>query len=95
MKRKLILGQCLAVLMILCVGSVAVYAEDLSKNGVAYVLLGNEFDQHGVYRLNNYDGDASVRTDPYKLFDLNSMPGKVSGLSANQQKQVFLLAGPA
>ena len=93
MKRKLILGQCLAVLMMLCVGSV-VCAQALSNNGVAYVLLGNEFNQHGVYRLNNYDSSASVRAAPYKLFDLNSMPGKVSGLSANQQKQVFLLAGP-
>ncbi|MBU1105978.1 MAG: hypothetical protein KKB51_04845 [Candidatus Riflebacteria bacterium] len=94
MKSKRFLRQCLAALMILCVGSVAGSAQDLSKNGVAYVLLGNEFNQHGVYRLNNYDAAATVRTAPYKLFDLNTMPGKVSGLSANQQKQVFLLAGP-
>ena len=94
MKRNFFLRQCLAALVIFCVGAVAGYAQDLSKNGVAYVLLGNEFDQHGVYRLNNYDDSATVRAAPYKLFDLNSMPGKVSGLSANQQKQVFLLAGP-
>ncbi len=92
MKKNIILGLCL--MMILCVGSLAVHAQDLGMNGVAYVLLGNEFDRHGVYRLNEYTADAGVRADPYKLFNLNTMPGKVSGLSANQQKQVFLLAGP-
>ncbi|PKL50490.1 MAG: hypothetical protein CVV42_03070 [Candidatus Riflebacteria bacterium HGW-Riflebacteria-2] len=92
MKKNIILGLCL--MMILSVGSVAVQAQGLGMNGVAYVLLGNEFDSHGVYRLNEYSADASVRAVPYKLFNLNSMPGKVSGLSANQQKQVFLLAGP-
>ncbi|KAF1079325.1 MAG: hypothetical protein GQF41_4329 [Candidatus Rifleibacterium amylolyticum] len=92
MKKKIILGLCL--MMILCVGSIAVHAQDLGMNGVAYVLLGNEFDRHGVYRLNDYGTDAAVRADPYKLFNLNAMPGKVSGLSANQHKQVFLLAGP-
>lgn len=92
MKSNFFLGLCLVV--ILSVSGATANAQDLSKNGVSYVLLGNEIDQHGVYRLNNYDDAASVRPDPYKLFDLNTMPGKVSGLSANQQKQVFLLAGP-
>lgn len=91
MKKNIILGLCL--MMILCVGNIA-HAQDLGMNGVAYVLLGNEFDLHGVYRLNDYTPDAGVRANPYKLFNLNSMPGKVSGLSANQHKQVFLLAGP-
>lgn len=61
-------------------------------NGVAYVLLPNEFAAPGVYRLNDYNGQPTPVTNP--IINLNSMPGKVSGLSANQQGQIFLLAGP-
>jgi hypothetical protein len=91
MKRQVYAWQSLAVLLFLCVSMVG-QAQELGQNGVAYVLLSKEFDQHGVYRLNDYDTAANWRANAYKLFNLNIMSGKVSGLSANQQKQVFLLS---
>ena len=60
------------------------------KNGVAYILLSSEFDSPGIYRMNEYDG--SVAENPWRIFKTNTITGKVSGLAANQKKQVFLLS---
>lgn len=73
----------------------ALYADELTiYDGVAYVLMPNEHVLPGVYRLNDYDGSPCAAHAATPLFGLGDMPGKVSGLSANQQGDVFLLAGP-
>lgn len=91
MKFKLNAWLGLALIFII-VGCAGLSAQTVGTNGVAYVLLSKEFNEHGVYRLNDYDSAANWRANPYKLFNLNSMSGKVSGLSANQYKDIFLLS---
>ncbi len=68
------------------------YAEAPVMNGVAYVLLSKDLDNHGVFRMNDYSTGKPFKDDGMKLFNLNTMTGKVSGLAVNQQKQIFLLS---
>ncbi len=69
-----------------------VQAEAPVMNGIAYVLLSKDFANHGVFRMNDYVNGNPLLTSENKLFNLNSMSGKVSGLAVNQQKQIFLLS---
>ncbi|MGM0600306.1 MAG: hypothetical protein ACQETH_10890 [Candidatus Rifleibacteriota bacterium] len=82
-------GLALIFIIVSCIG---ISAQTIGSNGVAYVLLSKEFNEHGVYRLNEYENAANWLNNPFKLFNLNSMSGKVSGLSANQYKEIFLLS---
>lgn len=82
------------LLLLVAVTVFAGAAPPLPQNGTAYVLVPKDIDLiHGVYRLNDYANGAVIQPiDP--LFNLNGFGGKVSGLAANQQNQVFLLCGP-
>ncbi len=69
-----------------------VQAEAPVMNGTSYVLLSKDFDNHGVFRMNDYVTGNPLLTSEHKLFNLNGLEGKVSGLTVNQQKQIFLLS---
>lgn len=65
------------------------------QNGTAYVLVPKDIPLlHGVYRMNDYSTGEKVNPE-LPLFSLGApFGGKVSGLAANQQNQIFLLSGP-
>lgn len=67
-------------------------ADTTVMNGISYVLLSKDFDNHGVFRMNDYANGNPLLTSENKLFNLNGMTGRVSGLAVNQQKQIFLLS---
>lgn len=81
-----------ALLMVIAGMAGTAQAEAPVMNGIAYVLLSKDFENHGVFRLNDYTNGNPLLTTENKLFNLNTMTGKVSGLAVNQQKQVFLLS---
>ena len=90
----------LSAIMLLGINATQCFAEDpvYGKNGVSYVLLSSDFSHPGVYRYNNLDGSvrnsyAAKSTDvKVPLFLINTIQGKVSGLAANQENNVFLLS---
>lgn len=91
-KSRKLINIMLSAMMLLGIGSTQTYAADVAqygKNGVSYVLLSTEFSRPGVYRYNDYKGDV---TDPWKIYVTNTITGKVSGLAANQNNEVFLLS---
>lgn len=92
-KSKKFVNIMLTALMLMAGSSVESYAE-YGVNGVSYILLPNETDNPGVFRLNDKDGSNA---DPWKLFTITNLTkkGKVSGLSANQENKVFLLTANA
>jgi hypothetical protein len=60
---------------------------------VAYVLLSKEFDEdNGVYRLNSYSDGSSLGLVKDPIFSIGNFTGKVSGLSVNQENEIFLLS---
>jgi hypothetical protein len=67
-------------------------AEATVMNGTSYVLLSKDFFNHGVFRLNDYATGNPLLTTENKLFNLNGMSGKVSGLAVNQKNEIFLLS---
>jgi len=81
-----------SAVMLMLAGLSGVQAEAPVINGVAYVLLSKDFDNHGVFRLNDYNTGNPLLDKENKLFNLNKMEGKVSGLAVNQKKEVFLLS---
>ena len=91
-KSKKLINIMLSAMMLLGVSvtpSQAAGAIEYGKNGVAYILLSADFSTPGVYRLNEYNGDVC---EPWKLYRTNTITGKVSGLAANQNNEVFLLS---
>lgn len=95
MKKKngKILSLALSTIILLASSNgsaVAAPKEEFGENGVSYILLSTDFDEPGIYRMNAYDG--SVAGNPWRLFKTRTIKGKVSGLAANQQNEVFLLS---
>ncbi len=91
-KSRKLINIMLSAMMLLGIGSTQTYAADVAqygKNGVSYVLLSTEFSYPGVYRYNDYKGDV---TNPWKIYITSTLTGKVSGLAANQNNEVFLLS---
>ena len=99
-KSRKFINIMLSAMMLLGVSANQSFAAEKSygKNGVSYVLLSSDFSSPGVYRFNKFDG--KVR-DEYitpntnvklPLFKINTIEGKVSGLAANQENNVFLLS---
>ena len=91
LKHSIKLAASAALLLFAGLTGIA-YAEAPVMNGVAYVLLSKDLDNHGVFRMNDYSTGKPFPIEGLKLFNLNTMTGKVSGLAVNQQKQIFLLS---
>ncbi len=99
-KKRKIINIMLSALMLLGINATECLAENpvFGINGVSYVLLSSDFAHPGVYRYNNYDGSVrasyAVKGTDTKtpIFKINTIQGKVSGLAANQENNVFLLS---
>lgn len=74
------------------------FCEELGSNGVSYVLLSPDFIYPGIYKLNKGNGDvrpsyaskSGIKSPLFRISDI-TREGKVSGLAANQQNNVFVL----
>ncbi len=99
-KSRKLINIMLSAMMLLGISAERGYAADKTygKNGVSYVLLSSDFASPGVYRFNKFDGSVrneylNPNTDGKSpLFKINTIKGKVSGLAANQENNVFLLS---
>jgi hypothetical protein len=99
-KSRKLINIMLSAMMLLGVSADQSFAAERNygKNGVSYVLLSSDFSSPGVYRFNKFDG--KIREDylnpnpnvKLPLFKINTIEGKVSGLAANQENNVFLLS---
>eukprot|EP01156_Anaeramoeba_ignava_P005423 Anaeramoba_ignava/a258_8.p1 GENE.a258_8~~a258_8.p1 ORF type:complete len:277 (-),score=-0.24 a258_8:342-1172(-) len=93
MSNKVVRMFFIGVILCLLTSTNYLYAQPTPFNGVAYVLLSKDFEEYnGVYRLNSYSDGSALGTVQNPIFNLNSFSGKVSGLSANQENEVFLLS---
>ena len=98
MKNMRLISIMLSITMLLGLETAICYSAtsqegEYGKNGVAYILVGSELQQpQGVYRFNESDG--SVASQPWRVFSTSNVHGKVSGLSASQRNEVFLLSAP-
>jgi hypothetical protein len=93
MSNKVMRMVFLGLVLCLLTSANYLYAQPTPFNGVSYVLLSRDFGAYnGVYRLNSYSNGNPMGLVQTPLFKLNTFTGKVSGLSANQENEVFLLS---